>query len=687
MFFFVTENSPTQEGEEDGEEEEEEKQPEEVPSTPARAARNRRTRSCTRSPSPVPRVEEIQPNLCPVPEEEEMETVKEVEETVEDVEMETIEEKVHSPKPEHIDSEQKSESENENSSDVIKDEVTTKPESDEPEKEIENEDVKMEEKPEKPEIENESKTDESSKETEKEVEDKERSERRSSRWANNAADDKNSRKSNDHESDDRRRSDRRGEKRQRSSEGGNKRDSRSDRRTPPKNQPAPNIDDFLNEEDEPTIADKTVGLSWFDSDLHLKIDSTDFSSAKPLSDAALCLTWAGARTNYGIKEGKVLYEVQVTGHNNFNNYPDEKFPYELRCGFSTDKTDLQLGERLNSFAYGGSGQKSVNNEFSEYGCTFGLDDVVGVYLNLESFPCTIQYTVNGKEQGIAFEFNKTDLEGEALFPHISSKNVSFKANFGQMTESLLSLVKPKKLVKKVVEAKKKSEEKKVEEEKKVDEKEELENGSEEKVEEKKDVEVKEKEDSIKEDESEKVTEPVANKEEEISEPKEIEEEQVAEIVETKEVEEEKIDEPVVADKAVEEEEDKVEEKVSEEKSEDVEMKEPEVEEKVIEDEAAAEEEEVTEPEPVVPLTLLPEYEYISKVEEDKLCSGPIRPDSRKECEAIMMIGLPGSGKTHWASNLSKENPEKYFNILGTHTLLEKMKVCLFNFEIFMKKKI
>lgn len=579
-----------------------------------------------------------------------MENVKEVEQ-VDEVEMAEEKSIEHSPQPEEIESESSSEQkeETEEVEKVEKPETTEeeKIESAEPEKDKEVEKMEVNES-DKPEVENETKT---ADETSKEAEDKERSERRASRWANNA-DEKNSSKS-----DDRRRSDRRGEKRQRSTSG-NKRDSRSDRRTPPKNQPAQNTDDFLNEEDEPTIEEKTVGLSWFDSDLHLKIDSTDFASAKPISDAALCLTWAGARTNYGVKEGKVLYEVQVTGHNNFSSYPDEKFPYELRCGFSTDKTDLQLGERKNSFAYGGSGQKGLNNEFSEYGCTFGLDDVVGVYLDLDSFPCTIQYTVNGKEQGIAFEFNKTDLEGEALFPHISSKNVSFKANFGKMSESLLSLVKPKKLVKKV---EKKVEEKPIDE-KKVEEKEDLENGSEEKSEEKKDDDdkIKEKEDSIKEDDAEKEAEPIIEKEE-ISESKEDDKE---EKVETKEAEEEvKLDEPV-ADK-------EVEEKVTEEKSEDVEMKEEE-EKKEIEEEA--------EPEPIVPLTLLPDFEYISKVDEEKLCAGPIRPDSRKECEAIMMIGLPGAGKTHWASNLSKENPEKYFNILGTHTLLEKMKVCfLINF--------
>jgi heterogeneous nuclear ribonucleoprotein U-like protein 1 len=39
-----------------------------------------------------------------------------------------------------------------------------------------------------------------------------------------------------------------------------------------------------------------------------------------------------------------------------------------------------------------------------------------------------------------------------------------------------------------------------------------------------------------------------------------------------------------------------------------------------------------------------------------------------------MIGLPGAGKTHWATEFSRRFPEKKFNILGTNTLLDRMKV-------------
>lgn len=39
-----------------------------------------------------------------------------------------------------------------------------------------------------------------------------------------------------------------------------------------------------------------------------------------------------------------------------------------------------------------------------------------------------------------------------------------------------------------------------------------------------------------------------------------------------------------------------------------------------------------------------------------------------------MIGLPGAGKTHWALEHQKKHPEKKYNILGTNSLIDRMKV-------------
>ena len=59
---------------------------------------------------------------------------------------------------------------------------------------------------------------------------------------------------------------------------------------------------------------------------------------------------------------------------------------------------------------------------------------------------------------------------------------------------------------------------------------------------------------------------------------------------------------------------------------------------------------------------------------DGLRRGHRAPASREDCEVLMMIGLPGAGKTFWAEQHKRNNPEKNYNILGTNNLIDKMKV-------------
>ena len=42
---------------------------------------------------------------------------------------------------------------------------------------------------------------------------------------------------------------------------------------------------------------------------------------------------------------------------------------------------------------------------------------------------------------------------------------------------------------------------------------------------------------------------------------------------------------------------------------------------------------------------------------------------------IMMIGLPGSGKTTWVNKHVSENSGKQYNVISTTTMIEKMTVC------------
>lgn len=44
-------------------------------------------------------------------------------------------------------------------------------------------------------------------------------------------------------------------------------------------------------------------------------------------------------------------------------------------------------------------------------------------------------------------------------------------------------------------------------------------------------------------------------------------------------------------------------------------------------------------------------------------------------QVILMIGMPGSGKTYWAKKHCAANPDKRYNILSTGTLFDRMKVC------------
>lgn len=48
--------------------------------------------------------------------------------------------------------------------------------------------------------------------------------------------------------------------------------------------------------------------------------------------------------------------------------------------------------------------------------------------------------------------------------------------------------------------------------------------------------------------------------------------------------------------------------------------------------------------------------------------------SAKECEVLMMVGLPAAGKTTWAENWVKSHPEKRYMLLGTNLALDQMKV-------------
>jgi len=69
-----------------------------------------------------------------------------------------------------------------------------------------------------------------------------------------------------------------------------------------------------------------------------------------------------------------------------------------------------------------------------------------------------------------------------------------------------------------------------------------------------------------------------------------------------------------------------------------------------------------------------DYVKVGKVEEADRQRGTPRNTSRDQCEMIMMIGLPGCGKSVWVDKHVAENADKQYNVISTNTMINKMTV-------------
>jgi heterogeneous nuclear ribonucleoprotein U-like protein 1 len=80
------------------------------------------------------------------------------------------------------------------------------------------------------------------------------------------------------------------------------------------------------------------------------------------------------------------------------------------------------------------------------------------------------------------------------------------------------------------------------------------------------------------------------------------------------------------------------------------------------------------------------FELIQKVDPQKRIHSGFLPKDRKNCQVILVVGLPGSGKTEWCLNYIKENLNKRYSLISTSTIIEKMKVISF-LSLFLLFKI
>lgn len=68
------------------------------------------------------------------------------------------------------------------------------------------------------------------------------------------------------------------------------------------------------------------------------------------------------------------------------------------------------------------------------------------------------------------------------------------------------------------------------------------------------------------------------------------------------------------------------------------------------------------------------FELIQKLPLDKRFKNAVAPAEKSQCDCVMLVGLPGAGKTQWARQLASQNPQKCYNVLGLATVLDKMKM-------------
>ena len=149
--------------------------------------------------------------------------------------------------------------------------------------------------------------------------------------------------------------------------------------------------------------------------------ATDYASGRTQSRSMT--SWGGVRGRYGIDPrregetvGKVMFEAEVT---------DDGL---ARFGFSSRFGALDgLGADAHSYGYGGTGKKSHNKSFEDYGEKFKKGDVVGCLLNIKGG--VVSFTKNGKSLGDAFRLSEQSAKCDGLFPAVCLKNAECVVRF------------------------------------------------------------------------------------------------------------------------------------------------------------------------------------------------------------------------------------------------------------------
>lgn len=118
-------------------------------------------------------------------------------------------------------------------------------------------------------------------------------------------------------------------------------------------------------------------MSAFDRTPSMAIDASGF-----LCQSRDEAHWHGCRSTKGaVNGGMYYYEATVT---------DEGL---CRVGWATQDAVLDLGTDRLGFGFGGTGKKSNNRQFDTYGEPYGMNDVIGCFLDLNNLK--IKWSKNG----------------------------------------------------------------------------------------------------------------------------------------------------------------------------------------------------------------------------------------------------------------------------------------------------
>merc|ERR1719401_16901 len=175
--------------------------------------------------------------------------------------------------------------------------------------------------------------------------------------------------------------------------------------------------------------DAWMFLDPYDSHLDARVER-DALTVETLHEDGFQYLWKGIRANYGVKKGIYMYEVKVV--ENLKVKMPETRPENqniLRCGFSPPLSSLFLGDTADSWGWGGTGKKSHNNNFADYGGSFGQGDVIGCIIDIDQG--SISYTKNGQFMGVAFDNVPPTAKETGIFPHLLMKNVKCTVNFSR----------------------------------------------------------------------------------------------------------------------------------------------------------------------------------------------------------------------------------------------------------------